>query len=338
MADLLPISATPQERALSEVTGNRIESIPVPIRDLWNPWKCPLELLPWLAWALSVDWWDDAWSEDVKRKMVAGSIAIHRHKGTPWAVKEYLKILGYRDAQIIEGVEPLRHDSQHQRGGLYEYVNPGHWALFRVVCDLGNDMGLDASTNGQVVNAINLAKNLRSHLYAVGYRITLSDSNETSRAESLKLRLGLKLSAKRPAVRDGSFSRSSAGAWVRDGNISYGGVDRSGSVSGPYFGLPSFRCPVTIGLQSKSSRAARCPRDGSINYAGRSRASGAPLDRCDYTSIRQTIARDGSRARSGNYGALVVRLSAEDAFPARDGRYCRDGSIRHCHTHMEAIA
>jgi len=338
MADLLPISATPQERALSEITGRRIESIPVPIRSLWHPWECPLEFLPWLAWALSVDWWDDAWPEDVKRKVVAGSIAIHRHKGTPWAVREYLKILGYRDVQIFEGVEPLRHDGQHQRGGLYEYVNPGHWALFRVVCDLGNDMGLNAESTDRVVSAINAAKNLRSHLYAVGYRITLSDFNETNRADSLLLRVGLKLSAKRPAVRDGSVFRSNAGPWLRDGGVAYAGAARTGSVSGPYFGLPSFRCPVTIGLQSKSSRAARCLRDGSVNYAGRSRASGAPLERNDYTTIRQIIMRDGSRARSGFYGAKIIKLSTETAFPARDGRYRRDESIRHCHTSMEAIA
>ncbi|WP_218789976.1 phage tail protein I, partial [Klebsiella pneumoniae] len=27
-------------------------------RDLWNPWKCPVKFLPYLAWAFSVDRWE----------------------------------------------------------------------------------------------------------------------------------------------------------------------------------------------------------------------------------------------------------------------------------------
>ena len=52
--DLLPANATPLERALAETTA-RLSDVAVPIRDLWSPENCPTELLPWLAWALSVD-------------------------------------------------------------------------------------------------------------------------------------------------------------------------------------------------------------------------------------------------------------------------------------------
>lgn len=334
---LLPSSASQFEVDLSESIA-RIGDVPVNISDLWNPDLCPLNFLPWLAWSLSVDWWDDAWSEEIKRKVVKSSIAIHRHKGTPWAVKEYLKILGYRDAKIFEGVEPIRHDGKYKHNRLHEYASPGYWALFRVVCDLGNDMGLDASTNGRVVSAINAAKNLRSHLYAVGYRITLSDENAVSRSDSLLLRVGLQLTAQRPAVRDGSILRSVAGPWTRDGSINHNEAVRSGSVSGPFFGLPRFACPVKVGLQIESKRTSFCPRDGSVRYSVRSRNSGAPYEQNDFTTIRQVVVRDGSRARAGQYGARIIKLSTATAFPARNGRFCRDESIRHCHTYMEAIA
>ena len=66
MNDLLPPSATKQERALALATS-RVSDVPLPIRTLWNPDTCPLELLPWLAWALSVDTWDPNWSESIKR-------------------------------------------------------------------------------------------------------------------------------------------------------------------------------------------------------------------------------------------------------------------------------
>ena len=93
--DLLPANATPLERALSEATA-RLSDVVVPIRDLWSPDSCPVNLLPWLAWALSVDHWEASWSEDYKRAVIQAAIAVHRHKGTPFAVESLLQALGYQ--------------------------------------------------------------------------------------------------------------------------------------------------------------------------------------------------------------------------------------------------
>ena len=59
MPSLLPPNATVLETATEEAMHQPISAINVPVRDLWNPAKCPLTLLPWLAWALSVDEWDE---------------------------------------------------------------------------------------------------------------------------------------------------------------------------------------------------------------------------------------------------------------------------------------
>lgn len=99
---LLPHNATPQEVAL-ELTTARVGAVDVPIRDLWNPDTCPTAHLPWLAWALSVDSWEAAWPEEVKRQALRRSVAVHRRKGTPAAVREALEAVGYRDARILEG-------------------------------------------------------------------------------------------------------------------------------------------------------------------------------------------------------------------------------------------
>lgn len=53
---LLPPNNTPQERAL-EATTARISDIPVPLRQLYNPDTCPINLLAWLGWQLSTDSW-----------------------------------------------------------------------------------------------------------------------------------------------------------------------------------------------------------------------------------------------------------------------------------------
>ncbi|MBG8794166.1 phage tail protein I [Salmonella enterica subsp. enterica] len=32
---------------------------------MWNPATCPIRFLPYLAWAFSVDRWDESWTESV---------------------------------------------------------------------------------------------------------------------------------------------------------------------------------------------------------------------------------------------------------------------------------
>jgi phage tail P2-like protein len=92
MSDLLPPNATPQERALSLATGR---DVGVPIKQLWSPLTCPASVLPWLAWALSVDEWDGAWPVETQRQVIAASIDQHRKKGTVGALRRALERLGY---------------------------------------------------------------------------------------------------------------------------------------------------------------------------------------------------------------------------------------------------
>ena len=90
---LLPLNAQDQERAI-ELSIARHEAIPIITSHLWNPNTCPSSLLPWLAWALSVDEWDVTWSEATQRAVIQQSATVHRHKGTVGAVKKALHSLG----------------------------------------------------------------------------------------------------------------------------------------------------------------------------------------------------------------------------------------------------
>ncbi|MFN3944601.1 MAG: phage tail protein I [Allosphingosinicella sp.] len=86
---LLPPNARPLERAL-EAAGARIGAVPIAPEQLWDPMACPIELLPWLAWALSIDRWETSWSEPRKRQAVAVAIELQRHKGTPASIEAVL--------------------------------------------------------------------------------------------------------------------------------------------------------------------------------------------------------------------------------------------------------
>ena len=98
--NLLPVNATPLERAISDATG-RVGEIPVNPHDLWNPVTCPAHLLPWLAWGLSVDRWSGNGSEARKRTEIAASIKSHRVKGSRASIEDVLA----RYDELLELVE-----------------------------------------------------------------------------------------------------------------------------------------------------------------------------------------------------------------------------------------
>jgi len=89
LADLLPPNATAYERAVDAV-GARIDDVPVPLQTILNPATCAAELLPWLAWSLSIDRWNADWTEEQKRFEVARAIDLQRKKGTPASVEAVL--------------------------------------------------------------------------------------------------------------------------------------------------------------------------------------------------------------------------------------------------------
>nr|WP_309545980.1 phage tail protein I [Providencia rettgeri] len=91
---LLPVGSSPLELAAAESLA-QIERVPIPIRELWNPDKCPVHLLPYLAWAFSVDRWDKNWTEKAKRDAVKAAMFIHKHKGTIGALRRVVEPLGY---------------------------------------------------------------------------------------------------------------------------------------------------------------------------------------------------------------------------------------------------
>lgn len=155
MTLLLPENATDAERAFEAVAAARIEAIAAPARLMWDPWRCPSDFLPWLAWALSVDDWDNAWSDAQKREMVAGSIEVHRHKGTLGGMRRALRLAGYGDAVITEGEEGPR-------------LGKGGWTLGRTI-RLGKDDGAwaDYRVTVQVPVTQKAADRLAAYLQSV---------------------------------------------------------------------------------------------------------------------------------------------------------------------------
>lgn len=147
MSDLLPWNATPQERALAEAIA-RISDVDVSgIRAVWNPETCPVNLLPWLAWAFSVDEWSADWSDQQKRDTVRNAIAVQRKKGTIGAVRDALAALGI-DVQVQEWF------NQSPAAAPYTFK-------LRMSAD---QTPVDKSGIAAAIAIVNVTKNIRSHL------------------------------------------------------------------------------------------------------------------------------------------------------------------------------
>ncbi|HEN4834241.1 phage tail protein I [Klebsiella pneumoniae] len=122
-----------------------ISDLSVPLRDLWNPWRCPVKFLPYLAWAFSVDRWEETWSETEKRQAVSDAFWIHQRKGTVAAVRRVIETLGY--SMTLQE--------------WWEVADPA--GTFRLEVDL-NDIGITESMIKELERIIGDAKPVSRHL------------------------------------------------------------------------------------------------------------------------------------------------------------------------------
>lgn len=144
--DLLPSNASKTERKMSLV-GARMTSIPIPVRDVWSADNAPESVLPWLAWALSVDNWDKNWTEAQKRAVIKDAPVSQKIKGTIGAVESNLLALGVT-IRIQEWF------NQIPEGDPYTYI---------LWLDVQEDV-LDQEKLNRILDIIATKKNLRSHM------------------------------------------------------------------------------------------------------------------------------------------------------------------------------
>lgn len=178
--NLLPSNATDLERQAAEALA-QIERVPVPIRDLINPDRCPVALLPFLAWAFSVDRWDSRWPEAAKRGAIRSSFFIHSRKGTIGALRRVVEPLGY----LIEVIEWWQTDPK----GV-----PGTFAIKVGV----SDEGISEETYQELTWLIDDARPVSRHL--TGLAISLETTGAFYIAGGLYD--GDELDVYSPALRD----------------------------------------------------------------------------------------------------------------------------------------
>ncbi len=266
-AQLLPANATALERALSDAAA--LQHKPEVIASLWDAQRCPVALLPWLAWALSVDEWDESWPAARKRQAVQQSVQLHRKKGTPWAVLRALEVRGYPGCELIEFQS---YQAQwREAGGLFmdgSYGMDGrfmaahlaaadsalrgsvinHWAQYAIRVNAAEEYwGRDAQR--AIMQTARRYAPVRSHLVAlIGFMRWGHVMSMCMRPARLRLRIAFKGCTRMTSVRmptmDGCWLMDAdkrtpdmGGAWRMDGSYGMAHIYTGQAMEGGQLGI-----------------------------------------------------------------------------------------------------
>ena len=132
--------------------------------DVTDPDTCPVEALPFLAWAVSVDEWPVGATVSDKRAIIKASIAVHRSKGTQQSIKEVLAAAGYGDATITIGADIARYNGSINYDGSIYYGDDTNWALWSVIIE-----NSDPIPSSALVNLLIRTAPSRCVLVSIGY-------------------------------------------------------------------------------------------------------------------------------------------------------------------------
>jgi len=160
LATILPdsISIYPDIAALDTAVAKYIATIPVERLLVYNIDHVVSEALTALAEQFDVLGYKGirlAKTEDDKRQIIKRAIELHKYKGTPWAVREAMKSVGFEDVEINEGVS-------------------GHWANFSITL-LTAGVGITDSSIAELRKMIEEYKPQRSNLVDILMEILVQD-------------------------------------------------------------------------------------------------------------------------------------------------------------------
>jgi len=147
---ILPNNATQLERDI-EASVSRFEKFSTEtILDIWQSETCPLDIVTWLSWTLSVEIWKLDWPESIKRDFLKKSVELHLKKGTRHSIDLILSCLGIKTYRIVEWWE------LEPRGTPYTFT-------LAFSLEEGYDPELFTSSNYKFVqDAINAVKPVRA--------------------------------------------------------------------------------------------------------------------------------------------------------------------------------
>ena len=101
-AETLYRSATGFEKALADTDAERLMNIHAElITAQWDPYAISYQNLPYLAWAMGVNLWEDIWDEGTQRDWTARQWQFKAIRGAPAAFRMALALSGYEVTDMV---------------------------------------------------------------------------------------------------------------------------------------------------------------------------------------------------------------------------------------------
>lgn len=121
-----------KELAYRGVIPSNVDSVEL------NPMTCKEEVLPHLAQVVQVLYWSKLLTVEEQRLLIANSKMLHKHLGTPFAIKKVFELLK-REAELIEWFQDEELEPYHFKVKLFDRNFKGyskeHIELFELMLD-----------------------------------------------------------------------------------------------------------------------------------------------------------------------------------------------------------
>lgn len=75
-------------------------------------------------------------SDGAKRRLIKGAVELHQLKGTPWSIRAAIRLLGFGEVTILEGLANRFRDGTISRNALYYHGDKDKWAHYRVILNV----------------------------------------------------------------------------------------------------------------------------------------------------------------------------------------------------------
>jgi phage tail P2-like protein len=109
-SQLLYRQAAGLEKSLADVDAFRLtQTYAELVRDQWDPYRISSTNLPYLAWAMGVNLWEDTWSEEFKRYWVANQWTMKYERGSALGLNDFVNTVNASPgmhAQIVNLIVP----------------------------------------------------------------------------------------------------------------------------------------------------------------------------------------------------------------------------------------
>lgn len=236
----------------------------------------PGAFLPELAQQLHImpmEGWQFAVTDEDQRRLIRASVALHKKKGTPWALRHMLGVAGFGDGtRLTEGSAARLYGGAIFADGSEVYGGQS-WAEFAIDMDLGETAALDTNTAGQVRAIVDAWRPAGRHLTRLAWHTDVLDV--VAPAEAAQTSANLQASSQRPWRRmfDGALHYDQGGVLDYSGAVLAGGLHAyqgGWSADGAQWlaGVPESDSTLAVALVA-SDRVQYLPQ-----YSGATQANG----------------------------------------------------------------